>query len=617
MRKAFCLVFLIIISISVHSQQNLADSLENAIKQNTETDLVITIEQQLADWYRLNEQFDKAIKMAEKSLATAQAISKNNLFITKAYWLLSNLYANIDDYEKSRQYVDKAYQSADKQASTLALAYAHYTEAILLSSINDKEKALKNLHEALSNITVPEQEPLLVARIYYLLYSIYTDWSDDKMSVSYAQKSMEYAQKSGNKNQVANAYIALAVAYKDRYVKTNNKTELDSTMLLLSDGIMLYNTYPGKIANNTYAISCLNKASYLASFFNTNDAAVEKQIHENLDNVFKVKNQLINYHSLVASGYGILSDLATNKGDLTTAREYLAKAYQILQLKEMPYYHTLINVVNGLANIYATSGDYKKAWEFQKKSTEYNNLLFNQSIAENTKRLEAQYEFSKKEQEMNVLKDKTASSKKQNYLLMGLIAIGAIGTFFMFRSYYFNLRYSLAREKQLTAERHEAEVQVLYEKEEQARLIAEQQLLELQHQQLQDEVMTSQLHVQHKNEILQQLKEKIDNDQGINIKQVLKDESLLDEDFDNAQFRIQKVHPHFFKNLAEKAKQKLTSLDLKYCAYLYLGMDTKQIATLLNVEPKSVRMTKYRLKQKFELDAETDLIIYLKGINYT
>jgi DNA-binding NarL/FixJ family response regulator len=36
-------------------------------------------------------------------------------------------------------------------------------------------------------------------------------------------------------------------------------------------------------------------------------------------------------------------------------------------------------------------------------------------------------------------------------------------------------------------------------------------------------------------------------------------------------------------------------------------MGTKQIAHLLNVEPKSVRMAKYRLKKKFGLDEDTDL----------
>ncbi|ULT25979.1 LuxR C-terminal-related transcriptional regulator [Sphingobacterium sp. E70] len=58
----------------------------------------------------------------------------------------------------------------------------------------------------------------------------------------------------------------------------------------------------------------------------------------------------------------------------------------------------------------------------------------------------------------------------------------------------------------------------------------------------------------------------------------------------------------------------MTALDQKYCAYFYLDMDTKQIANLLHVEPKSVRMTKYRIKQKFGLDSQSNLTNYLKMI---
>src|SRR5690554_7930712 len=103
--------------------------------------------------------------------------------------------------------------------------------------------------------------------------------------------------------------------------------------------------------------------------------------------------------------------------------------------------------------------------------------------------------------------------------------------------------------------------------------------------------MANQLHIQHKNEVLQQLKEKLGYNKSLNINQIIREENLLDNEFEKAKFQIQEIHPNFFKTLNENTLQKLTSLDLKYCAYFYLGMDTKQIANLLNVEPKSVRMT--------------------------
>lgn len=126
--------------------------------------------------------------------------------------------------------------------------------------------------------------------------------------------------------------------------------------------------------------------------------------------------------------------------------------------------------------------------------------------------------------------------------------------------------------------------------------------------------MVNQLHIQRKNQVLKDLESKLTDDNSINIQQVIKEELHADGDFEDAKFRIQEIHPNFFNRLNEHAVQKLTSLDLKYCAYLYLGMDTKQIAKQLNVEPKSVRMTKYRLKKKFGLSEENELTAFISKI---
>jgi DNA-directed RNA polymerase subunit M/transcription elongation factor TFIIS len=92
----------------------------------------------------------------------------------------------------------------------------------------------------------------------------------------------------------------------------------------------------------------------------------------------------------------------------------------------------------------------------------------------------------------------------------------------MFRSYHFRLRYSLGKRKQLNTEKNEAEIQIKLEKEEQARLKAEQELLTLQQQKLQTEVLANHLHLQHKNEVLQQLQTRL-SDTDININQVVKE----------------------------------------------------------------------------------------------
>ena len=70
----------------------------------------------------------------------------------------------------------------------------------------------------------------------------------------------------------------------------------------------------------------------------------------------------------------------------------------------------------------------------------------------------------------------------------------------------------------------------------------------------------------------------------------------------------------FYVHLQKAAGNKLTSLDMKYCRLLYLNTATQDIAELLSVEPKTVRMQKYRLKQKLNLEKEDDLYTFISEL---
>ncbi|HEX7757496.1 MAG TPA: hypothetical protein VF421_19255, partial [Niabella sp.] len=161
-----------------------------------------------------------------------------------------------------------------------------------------------------------------------------------------------------------------------------------------------------------------------------------------------------------------------------------------------------------------------------------------------------------------------------------------------------------------------AELQSQLRAEEAARLYAEQQLLKAQQEQLQKELLAGTLQVEHKNELLYKLKEKLSIHPGSEavVKQldrIVHEEALLDEDFEKIKSAFKDVHPQFFDRLQQKADGKLTSLDLKYCAYIYMKLSGKQIAALLHIEPKSVRMGKYRIKQKLGLGKEVVLEEYM------
>lgn len=55
------------------------------------------------------------------------------------------------------------------------------------------------------------------------------------------------------------------------------------------------------------------------------------------------------------------------------------------------------------------------------------------------------------------------------------------------------------------------------------------------------------------------------------------------------QSRLKRVYPH------------LTGYDLRLCTYLKANLSTKEIATLLNITPDSVKKAKHRLRKKLDL----------------
>jgi DNA-binding CsgD family transcriptional regulator len=96
------------------------------------------------------------------------------------------------------------------------------------------------------------------------------------------------------------------------------------------------------------------------------------------------------------------------------------------------------------------------------------------------------------------------------------------------------------------------------------------------------------------------------------IKRIDKD---LKESYDwvKFEFHFKKSNPDFFINL-NKLHPKLTSNDVRICAFIKLNIPSKQMASLLNINPKSLEMTRYRLRKKLGLANRIDLYSYIKTI---
>jgi DNA-binding CsgD family transcriptional regulator len=76
------------------------------------------------------------------------------------------------------------------------------------------------------------------------------------------------------------------------------------------------------------------------------------------------------------------------------------------------------------------------------------------------------------------------------------------------------------------------------------------------------------------------------------------------------EIQMDELHQEFFRKIKE-AYPKLSNNDLRLCAYIKVGLNAKEIAEILNIQPSSSYINRSRLRKKLNLKTEDDLYSFL------
>jgi tetratricopeptide (TPR) repeat protein len=109
------------------------------------------------------------------------------------------------------------------------------------------------------------------------------------------------------------------------------------------------------------------------------------------------------------------------------------------------------------------------------------------------------------------------------------------------------------------------------------------------------------------NEVVE-LEKKINDDSA---KNVIKLAMNNDNTFLNV---FNEVYPNFFPALNNTCPNLIGS-ELQFCALIYLNFSSKDIASILYVEHRSVQIRKSRLRKKLNIDSDTDLHQFMKSLD--
>lgn len=569
---------------------------------------------------RLKTDYDTNLRLL-KEAEQLKEVSQEPILSAKLYAELSKQYLVNADYTKAKSYAEKSIETGQKTNNNTAEAYGYLALSTYYNYLEIGDLAVSYAQKVLK--LARNQDYSLQSRAYYILYGVYSGWNDGALSKKYAQFAIITAKLGLDHEMLSNAYAAYSTAMQFHYEETKNHHYLDSMKLYLHKSADVYKKSPGNVGVRTYSIANINLANYFFEYQPLNQQSTQDSIIYYANIAKKYAQASDKNYTITGNVNGLLAEIASLQGKSQLAEAYLMDSYTHLTEAATPSYYTLSNVAQGLSDLHNKKGDYKKALFYQKKKEAFNDTIFNESKMLQAKKLEAQYENNKLLEGIKTADQRAKSQKMQKLLLAGICLLLLLSILLLISSFKSKTKLQEEKSRRLQQEKQDAErnaeLQLKMQAEEQARLQAEQQLLLLQKDQMQKEAMADALQIERKNRLLLQMKEKLqkletEQNKGY-VEKVIKEEMRLEESVERSAKEFESINPAFFSKLKEMSNDKLTPLELKHCAYLHLQLNTKEIAAAFYIEPKSVRVSKYRIKQKIGLDKDTDLDRFLQELN--
>lgn len=357
--------------------------------------------------------------------------------------------------------------------------------------------------------------------------------------------------------------------------------------------------------------------------------------------IYKAKNKPLEY-GLALSEYAWAF---TMQDRYAQAIPYYKQALDIFNREQYPY--GIGNVQNGLAESYVETGDYRQAEQYGKQALAtlkptgiWNEIkqaekhlfriytalgdprqakqhfeafeaaqdsVYGQQKGQAVAELQTRFETKLKDQQIAGL---TQESRLQSQLRN--VALVGAGLLLVVLGLLYN-RYQLQlKEKKALAQQRQAEQQLSQSQQEKLQLE-----LDLKHR----ELASNALLAYQKNEMLGELKQKVDElltesektqKQKISgIQKFIQSNLHFEEDWDSFTVPFEQVHPRFFDKLQTHFPD-LTPNEQKLCAYTRINLSNKEIARLLNINTSSVEMSRYRLKKKMSLEPTTSLTDFIQ-----
>jgi len=265
-----------------------------------------------------------------------------------------------------------------------------------------------------------------------------------------------------------------------------------------------------------------------------------------------------------------------------------------------------IKTLEQLIELYEKQQNFREVSTLQKRLLKIKEESYSLEKAKIGKSLEVQFDTAEKNRKLALMSKEREIAKLTNYML----AICIVVLLIIFITGYFYLKNINKRDKQLLKTKGDL-VEAL---EKQKELKEIQFKNDLDHKESQLSAIT--LQMLQKNELLGEIKTTIEQQQPLSEQQLVKMVNRHFEqknNWDDFNLYFESINKNFYTRL-KQIYPEISANDLKICALIKLNLSIKEMASILNISPDSVKTARYRLRKKLQMNADDNLTSFILSV---
>jgi signal transduction histidine kinase/CheY-like chemotaxis protein len=372
----------------------------------------------------INVDAKKAYEYAKRAAGLSKKIRYTRGEV-EAINILATLDNNQGKYADALIKLKSGLQMAEDCKDKVAIAKCYLIIGDVYSTLKNNEKAIRNYEQAYTLFSKSKDLNNSITALNRVanrnmdIGNAYSDTAYFFKAIQLYSKAFAIASKIGDKKKIINSYVNMADAYNILGIVTGNKTYFFQSLDNSLRGLKLSRE------NKNLRLEALNNINIGDTYEKLGQPFKSIRFYEEALKKYEEagdKTWLLNTYTFVGKAYFALKNYEQAINSINKSISLAKQQNLAVHLRD----NYLV-----LSEIYAARHDYERSLEYHKLHSNYKDSIFNENSALNVARLQTEFEFERKNQEIELLKKNTEIQEhkikeqaiQRNLLILGILIV--------------------------------------------------------------------------------------------------------------------------------------------------------------------------------------------------